>query len=657
MLIPLIYHKIVMIFGFKGTAGCPRLGFGFARRDASKGVSLLFALVFVALLGSALASIAAFNAYKVRESEAQVTALELMEIGKAARLYVRDQMITNAALRTIGANPTRISFAALRAGGYLPASFMPATSRYGAGTGRGVAGAEQTVLGQNIYIVMTNWPIPPVAGTVDPTSVPTAIVLVQDSARSDGPLVTEIVRTMRAKGATLSVPLFNGAGIDPNTADCRSSGDAVGLWDTGCLTQAEYTRLASILPGPPTFTAGSLVIPAWKIAQPDLRAMMRFPQPENPGFATMLTDLRMGRPTGDTDAAAANPDDDPCTGNHMTITTSETNVNGAATDSGLCAVVSDTGADNNRFNINNVNNMALQRLIASPQAADNTADAPSIGTGDEDAMRIIGNLTLAKDLRIYDVPGAALPTAAQNAGRPAAQQITERFRKPNGSVMVERNAYLYSLNGGASGVATVGSITNARKLVSDAVRTPTFTSANSSTYPYIAPADPRAHLSVSQAATFTGNIAMTGNGVAETAGELISEEVRALNAQINVDAPAAATGVVQVTGVLQTTNAGNTVIAGANPITDGVRNYAAVIGEVSDGGKVTSTAAIHGSNENSTIKAAQLSQPGNAALTRIDINNPAAPAGADSNIAECKTGPNVVNGCPNRQYVPPVITP
>ncbi|HEY8964614.1 MAG TPA: hypothetical protein VIN59_09160 [Alphaproteobacteria bacterium] len=606
-------------------------------------MSLLLALVFVTFFAGALVSIARFNAYQVRENEARVAGNEVIEIAKAARLYVRDLMITNPALRTTAATPTEIPLATLKNAGYLSNNF-----------GRSSGGFDLTALGQRIHVIMTNWPV---GGNVnDPATVPTAFVLlrhINNQDRSTAQLMTIAMEVAREQNTSIIAPRFNGA--TNVSADCTdtvttpsATGPAASLWDTGCLSSGDFDRLVeAALPGsyPASATVysvdpGGLMVPVWKVVQPDLRVVMRFPQPENPGFATMLTDLQMGEPVGD------------CTINANQVQITTTNAAGAVitTPSGLCQVNGDTsgaGGVNRRFNITQVGNMALQRLIAEPQAADNSgfmaAETANIGTINNDSFRVTGNLDLGNDLRIYDQ--VALPGG-----------VPSRFDVPAGTMSIERNAYLYStdpLNANWGGKATIGTITGSRSLISNSLNTPRFQSTSASLAGY---GNDMPSINVTRTTDIAGDMRITG-----TNAELLTETLQANSGPDNAgtttinEARSGAdmlatntTGLVQVSGTLNNNGRAMT-IQGTNAaaLTSG---FSAIVGSLDTGGNIQI-------NNNMTFS--------DTTNTQITAGASRGYSGASPNVTPVNTitatrclADNVVaNGCPNRQYTPPKVTP
>lgn len=595
------------------TPACSR----FASGRAAKGVSLLLALIFVIFFGSILITLARYNSYEIRISEARVAGWEMVEISKAARLYVRDRYAADPTLRTTAATPSRITLDTLRLGGYLPTTF-----------GRNAAGTDLSALNQHVHVILTNWSGNGSLGgpTTDVTTVPNAFVYFDNNGKTAPDLMVDAVETARRLGASINGVLFDRDGNN-RSSECRGAGPAVSIWDTGCLTDAEFRVMANAIGISDTFAGGALIMPAWKSVQPDLRAVLRFPQPENPGFATMLTDLQMGTPTGNCTLSA----------NQVLITTVDSTGAIQNEDTGLCDVNSDDAANNRRFNIDRVGNIQAQRMITEAQAQDFGGEAASIGTAQDDTMRITGNMTMNNDLQVYNV-------------RPLPAGATHRMNVPAGTLAIERNSYLYSTSGGAgppstiAGIATIGTAT-ARNLVSDQLDTPDFRSTN----PGIAGALPQ--MSVTDRTTLTGNTTVRDPAGVQQA-EFITEQMSAPGATLRASDD---TNQVQVANTMSLRNSQMTVNG-----TQSTNQYAAVIGEVTNAGlvnvtgatPVTATPDLRMLQANGSITAnSTRAYDGVSPMRIIDVNN------YSTSAARCLESANLAGGCPERQYFPPNITP
>jgi hypothetical protein len=260
------------------------------------------------------------------------------------------------------------------------------------GYGNNATGVYRTPLGHQILIIAANVPV-----TDDPTvnadAVASAYIFILPGPDNNTSQINDIVIGLRKEGVSVSAPLFSAAGVNLTGTNCRGT-PAVAIWDTGCLNDAEFTALTGIVDpdgaGPlSAFPAGGLVIPAWRAAQFDLRAVMRYPQPENPGYATMLTGLSLGEwdyerdgagniiyrnslgavvPSTDADAVASCDNGiDPSITN--VLLDSDTGANTVRTS--ICTTRTDDsiGGVDRRFDIQNVNRLETNAVIVTPQNA------------------------------------------------------------------------------------------------------------------------------------------------------------------------------------------------------------------------------------------------------------------------------------------------
>jgi len=257
-----------------------------------KGFSLLIALIFVGFFGSVLTSFVYSRSGESLRNEAEITGWQIGKLARAARIYVRDQLVADPGLRLkLAGNPQDVSVSDLVAAALLPNNFARTSD-----------GSSFTALGQEIRIIMANYPLD--GNPDDFNTVPTAYVYLVSNDRSNGSLVQDIVKEARRQNVAVSAPLFGSDGKirgfkkstdgDEEFRTCKDGLAAV-IWDTGCLSDAEFTDLT----GDTILTAGSLVIPAWRSVNFDTRILMRFPQPEGTGASTMLTTLEMGDPLPD----------------------------------------------------------------------------------------------------------------------------------------------------------------------------------------------------------------------------------------------------------------------------------------------------------------------------------------------------------------------
>ena len=583
MLISLIYNNFIMFCGHRR----------YPKTLDQRGFALLLALLFTALFGGILTAILVFNRTHVRIAEAQVAGWEAVEIGKAARLYVRDRFAANPALRATTATPSLITINTLKAGGYLSQNF-----------GRLVGGNYVNALNQQIYVIMTNWSATGLGGAVtDPGTVPTAFVYFRNGGKSSFDLVINVVENMRTLGATITAPLFDSTGTN-RSANCRTGGPAVGLWDTGCMTQGEFATMAGAVGLPTTFTGGALITPVWKVVQFDLRAVSRFPQPENPGYATMLTDLEMGTPL---------VQNCPTTANQVSITTIDAAGTPTTTFTGLCKVASDTATADNRFSINNIANLAAERVIAEAQTTDFGGETATIGTANEQVMAISGNARLGSDLRVFD-------TRSLNG-------IPYRLSVPNGTLEVERNAYLYAQNTSNKGLATIGTAT-ANALISDSMNSANYNSTLTGT----TTGAPRMNITTRE--RINGTTQVTGTGSAELVTDTLTADSATVHASDN-------TGQVQVTNRLGLGGA-TLNVNGNNPVS----GYSAILGDITQANNVNVTNNLQFTSVNGSVTA--------EGTRNTDASGPL----PYINVTRCLEGVNVAEACANRQYfVPIIVTP
>lgn len=618
----------LLAFGARGLSSGIQAHLG-AKKGAQRGAALLIVLVFVALLGITLASIAVYDAYRAREREARVAGHEIYEIAKAARLYVRDEFKADPNLTTVAATPSLISLADLKAGGYLPNNF-----------GRFSGADALSALNQHIFVIRTNWPL----GAPTANSVPTAFVFFKNGTRGRATymLTRSTVDVLREMNANISAPVFNTAGV-LQSSDCQGGGPAISRWDTGCLTTAQFNTLVGILPAAQrSFTAGSLVVPAWKVAQPDPRAVMRYAQPEHSDHATMLTDIRMGT----------------CGAGHVVINTTDASGNRVPSTTDLCNMLGDgvrSPTDNDRFNIVDVGNMGAQRLIVEPQATDlepdNTAEPIY-----EYALSVSGNMDLQGDLRIFN--DIALPNAVQNAARPDSHKLTHRMNIQDGTLVTERNMYVFSTNAATAGEANIGHVERSRRLVSGTLETPNFISMDESLHTAL-PAG-AAMINVTDRMTLEN---MNVRGIANpSSGELIADTIRAqpgggqVGATLNT-LDIAPVGHVQVSGEINTRGGPINV-----HVTDDARlisgQHIGLFAEIADGQNMTVTDHFRGLEATTMIMTDSTRDYGGAnPLKNIHVTSGPGSPPSLTGSANCRESNTVANACPNRQYVPQGITP
>ena len=294
-------------------------------RRHQNGASLAIVLLFVGVVLAAIASFYKSQNTKTPNNLTEIAAWEGVQIARAARLYVRNEIAgaginAQETVAIASAISPRITIDNLVANNLLPENFMA--------TRVDALGNYTNTLGQRIEIIQQNFPLG--GATNDPATVPTAYVIFHENPDIDdvteANLMRDIVTTMQRMDLTLYAPIFNGGANISN--NCRGE-PSIAYWDTNCINNTDY----NILTSGADFTQGNLLIPAWRTVNFDTRAIMRFPQPEQAGLNMMLTDLSLGSlncaanvrindPTGDGmmgDLNATNPicetnDDDPIAG-------------------------------------------------------------------------------------------------------------------------------------------------------------------------------------------------------------------------------------------------------------------------------------------------------------------------------------------------------
>lgn len=427
-----------------------------------RGFALIITLVFVGFFAAILTSIVSFNRDQARENQATVAGAEAVQIAKAARMYVRDQLAANEAGTRTDAIAGRVINidTDLQDRGYLPASFG---KRIGANDFR-------NSLGQRIFAVMAMYP----PGSAAATAVPTAYIYLDPSTSTAGDMLPRYMllaaESARRLGTAVSAPTFDLAGTNTSpdcTDDAGNTTRAAAIWDTGCLTNNEFRSLSASLTGAPfDFPAGGFIIPTWRSEKFDLRAVMRFPQPENPGGSTMLTDLDMGVRNGTLSGGRVLCTDTIQTTRDKDDGTYEDN------DTGLCKVVSDTivgGAvtAQRRFDIGNIGDLASDYLIADPTQQNDgnvtgeaeiilrsiTSAAP-VGTAKGSAaLRIGGDAVINNDVAVYD----KMPMNAANGITGATPSLRQRlsFSNTTGNALVVGRNISVQADGANLGYADV----------------------------------------------------------------------------------------------------------------------------------------------------------------------------------------------------------
>ena len=341
-------------------------------RGSESGVSLLITLLFVGLIASLLTQFVIQENVISTRSSAAAAGWQLTEVARAARVYVRNNsfnvtgapvpVVTNGLQDNIPDNtfdknnlvsagppfvpaPIEIEIQDLEDAGLLPENFA-----------RGPGPTTRNAFRQTIRVYAANFPLD--GDPADPATVATAYVFLDNNGRGSASLNARIAEQAQKFGMPISAPLLNGAGA--NISDACGATPAASAWDTNCLTEAQFAAVTG-----QAFAAGMLMAPAWKAYQHDPRTIARFPQPENLGAGTMLTNLNMGRL--DLDAANA------CQ-NEVHIWNGENNhIALSYDDTGICAAQDDVvagGTVDNRFDILNIPSMNVQTAVLQAQRED-----------------------------------------------------------------------------------------------------------------------------------------------------------------------------------------------------------------------------------------------------------------------------------------------
>lgn len=572
-----------------------------AQRYAQKGASLLVVLLLVGVLGPFFTYLLILAQQDPRKAEASATAEELAIIARGARLSVRDDFAADPAnFRTISAVPTALAFNTLQNRGYIPRLL----NRFDAGN-------PVTPLTQPITIVRVNW-VRDQLGAPVPTAddIPTAFVVIGPSPKIDtltGHVLASraIEQALQKANIQVRAPIFDIATNTNISPDCRGGGPAVALWDTGCLTNAEYTTLRTSVPTLPAFAAGTLIIPVWKTANLDSRAVMRFPQPENAGYATMLTDLTMARSPQLTNPL--NPDTCANTvGFNRLVDTPQGPVpqNNAVTD--LCAVDNDNGADN-RFNIRDAGTLTADRIIAEPQTGPEAGvvEAPTFGSANDTVLNITGRTTLNQDIVVLGrTPSgvAAMPAGVTSGSNEDARIFV------SGDVAADNNMIANTESATQGAIADVGGLSN-RQLVAKNITANTLnTSAGTA-------------MNVANSVTTTNMTNTAGNGLA-------AENINIATVPLNVNNQADVTNNLTVG------------LTGSN-LNGGLK-----AGTVNSGADIQATSATTISSSSAAVTEAS-----------ITVTNSANISGNIDAPTRCIEENTVTGACPNRNIIPGTITP
>lgn len=311
---------------------------------SEKGFSLVVVLFFVGLIATIIMMATANQRGAVQRDQARAAGWHLAQVAKAARIYVRDRSLTSADpyhKSHLAAGGIGITLADLRGAGLLPPDF-PNTN----------------IFDQTVYIFAANYPVNGAADSE--TTVANAYVFLNHSDRTENNpvLMQYMMEGAREQGLVANAPAFNNLGA--NVSDtCRGS-PAYALWDTDCLNMAEFTQISGLS----DFQPGSVLVPAWRADTHDTRAVMRYPQAENPASATMLTALEMAHAPRHAD------------GSCISFVQVYDYNNSAYIDTDICAVDNDSGsglANDRRYDMINISSMNVESVIAASQGPNDAA--------------------------------------------------------------------------------------------------------------------------------------------------------------------------------------------------------------------------------------------------------------------------------------------
>jgi hypothetical protein len=395
--------------------------------NSESGFGLLLALAFVGFLSGLVLLAAENERYRVAEARAESASLHMVQIARAARILVRNNSnplaggvdingdtIPDDAYQVAvvsAAAPTTIPLAQLTAAGLLPTTFR-----------------DTNVFGQTVRVYAESWPIN------DPAGVSAAFVVLEPSPKarqSDMQLVALSARDMETN---FDAPLFDNGGN--NISDACNGLPAVARWGGGtdeCLNGNDVTAMRGA-----AFTEGELIIPAWLSSVHDPRAVMRYPQPNNPLAQTMATNIYFGAPDG---GFAQIYEPDGAGGVNAIPTTIETV---QADDSGAIDPNDPTTSDM-RTNIIGINQIDVRQMIIqaqTPVGSEVTTD-PALPPG---AQVVAGNdaSNIAGTTEVLNVSGGNidLTGSAFFTGRMINPTANARVNVAGGGLNVDHSINL-----------------------------------------------------------------------------------------------------------------------------------------------------------------------------------------------------------------------
>ncbi len=424
------------------------------------GAALMLALALTVVLATLVFQFSITQQSRGELRKARAAGWHLTQIAKAARLFVRNNSLSDpldnngdgiadntfsvAALN--GPSPIELTVNDLINAGLLPAGFNPVNA-----------------LGQNIRIIAANDPI----DCLCDESVPSAYILLENSGPSSPKLMQYVASEAAKLGLNITAPIFDGTVNISN--DCDGDGNSdVALWDTGCLDLDEYQMLVS----DPTaiFEPGSLLAPAWRSVQHDPRAVMRYAQPENHASATMMTDLKLGAEQLDASGNCAAEVEHYIMENDGTFT---------AVSSGFCEVAPDDSSNpdwreaDQRVDIVNAGSVSTGHLFLVPQEASVETSFEYDGTGGVSAVPEPHSMLSTKATEALHVAGTLysgngsillsgrLPNPTGSPGDPGYMPQLG-FTRPDGTqgdLFMFRNIVVGSPGADTPGLEVTGTLT------------------------------------------------------------------------------------------------------------------------------------------------------------------------------------------------------
>lgn len=343
---------------------------------SQSGFSLMVVLAFVGLIATIIVFTVMETRGKVQRDQAQAAGWHLAKIARAARIYVRDRSLDAADSvnhpyhKSRLATGIRVDFNNIINAGLLPDNFT-----------------DTNILGQTVEIYAGLSPVTD-GGTIrlgtpgDEHAVATAYIYLTPVTltQKQPELMQELVSGAKQSGLYVDTPLYDKDG-NIVSGDCDGDGAAdVALWDTSCLDSADFTTITA-----KAFTQGGLMAPTWRTNDYDNRAVMRYPQPENPGWATMMTTLEMAPPMVNADNEC---------NSFVELTIPDGRGGSMKQQTALCHVHNDTGSADQRVDIVDANSLHALTIVAADQGGSEAQYDASTGVtsyGVTDARTVAGD--------------------------------------------------------------------------------------------------------------------------------------------------------------------------------------------------------------------------------------------------------------------------